>query len=158
MNPKDLKYTSTHEWVRLEGGTATVGITEHAAHALSDLVYLGLPSVGDKIAVGKSFGEIESVKAVSDLNAPVDGEVVEVNAALSDDLPTIIDAQAGAFGRIGERRQESEGVGGGACRSAHAPQGGQQDKRPEARAIGRNRSGDSAHGSSPSQDRCSNSL
>ena len=89
MNPKDLKYTPTHEWVRLEGGTATVGITEHAAHALSDLVYLGLPSVGDKIAVGKSFGEIESVKAVSDLNAPVDGEVVEVNAALSDDLPTI---------------------------------------------------------------------
>jgi len=89
MNPKDLKYTPTHEWVRLEGGTATVGITEHAAHALSDLVYLGLPSVGDKIAVGKSFGEIESVKAVSDLNAPVDGEVVEVNASLSDDLPTI---------------------------------------------------------------------
>ena len=89
MNPKDLKYTPTHEWVRLEGGTATVGITEHAAHALSDLVYLGLPSVGDKIAAGKSFGEIESVKAVSDLNAPVDGEVVEVNASLSDDLPTI---------------------------------------------------------------------
>jgi len=89
MNPKDLKYTSTHEWVRLEGGTATVGITEHAAHALSDLVYLGLPSVGDKIAAGKSFGEIESVKAVSDLNAPVDGEVVAVNDTLSDDLPTI---------------------------------------------------------------------
>jgi glycine cleavage system H protein len=89
MNPKDLKYTATHEWVRLEGGTATVGITEHAAHALSDLVYLGLPSVGDKIAAGKSFGEIESVKAVSDLNAPVDGEVVAVNDSLSDDLPTI---------------------------------------------------------------------
>jgi glycine cleavage system H protein len=89
MNPKDLKYTATHEWVRLEGGTATVGITEHAAHALSDLVYLGLPSVGDKIAAGKSFGEIESVKAVSDLNAPVDGVVVAVNDSLSDDLPTI---------------------------------------------------------------------
>jgi glycine cleavage system H protein len=89
MNPKDLKYTPTHEWVRLEGGTATVGITEHAAHALSDLVYLGLPAVGDKIAAGKSFGEIESVKAVSDLNAPVDGEVVAVNDGLSDDLPTI---------------------------------------------------------------------
>jgi len=89
MNPKDLKYTATHEWVRLEGGTATIGITEHAAHALSDLVYLGLPSVGDKLAAGTSFGEIESVKAVSDLNAPVSGEVVEVNAALADDLPTI---------------------------------------------------------------------
>ena len=89
MNPKDLKYTATHEWVRLEGGTATVGITEHAAHALSDLVYLGLPEVGAKITAGTSFGEIESVKAVSDLNAPVDGEVVEVNSALSDDLPTI---------------------------------------------------------------------
>ena len=89
MNPKELKYTATHEWVRLDGGTATVGITEHAAHALSDLVYLGLPAVGDKIAAGTSFGEIESVKAVSDLNAPVSGEVVEVNSALTDDLPTI---------------------------------------------------------------------
>jgi glycine cleavage system H protein len=89
MNPKDIKYTESHEWARLEGGIATVGITEHAAHNLSDLVYLGLPSVGDTVSAGASFGEIESVKAVSDLNSPVDGDVVEVNDALTDNLGTI---------------------------------------------------------------------
>ncbi len=89
MNPSDLKYTSTHEWVRLGGDTATIGITDHAAHSLSDLVYLGLPAVGAAVKAGQSFGEIESVKAVSDLNSPVDGEVVEVNEDLADDLGTI---------------------------------------------------------------------
>lgn len=86
MNPKDLKYTESHEWVRLAGDTATIGITEHAAHQLSDLVFLGLPKKGDKVSAGKALGEIESVKAVSDINSPVDGEVVEVNSALSDNL------------------------------------------------------------------------
>jgi len=89
MNPKDLKYTESHEWVRLAGDTATIGITEHAAHALSDLVYLGLPKKGDKVSVGKACGEIESVKAVSDINSPVDGEVIEVNSGLSDNLGDI---------------------------------------------------------------------
>ena len=89
MNPSDLKYTTTHEWVRLSGDTATIGITDHAAHSLSDLVYLGLPSVGASVKAGESFGEIESVKAVSDLNSPVDGEVIEVNSGLADDLTTI---------------------------------------------------------------------
>ena len=89
MNPKDLKYTESHEWVRMQGEIATIGITEHAAHALSDLVYLGLPAVGSKVTAGKSFGEIESVKAVSDLNSPVDGEVIEVNAELPDNLGSI---------------------------------------------------------------------
>ncbi len=88
-NPTDLKYTTSHEWARIAGGIATIGITDHAAHSLSDLVYLGLPEVGAKVAAGKSFGEIESVKAVSDLNSPVDGEVVEVNASLTDALSTI---------------------------------------------------------------------
>ena len=86
MNPQDLKYTESHEWVRLAGDTATIGITEHAAHQLSDLVFLGLPKKGDKVAAGKALGEIESVKAVSDINSPVDGEVVEVNSALTDNL------------------------------------------------------------------------
>jgi glycine cleavage system H protein len=86
MNPTDLKYTQSHEWMRLAGDTATIGITDHAAHALSDLVYLGLPKQGDKVAAGKAFGEIESVKAVSDINSPVDGEVVEVNSTLADNL------------------------------------------------------------------------
>ena len=89
MNPKDLKYTETHEWVRLAGDTVTLGITEHAAHALSDLVFLGLPKKGDKVSAGKACGEIESVKAVSDINSPVDGEVLEVNSALADSLGDI---------------------------------------------------------------------
>jgi glycine cleavage system H protein len=89
MNPKDLKYTESHEWARLQGDVETVGITAHAAHNLSDLVYLDLPDVGDSVSAGSSFGEIESVKAVSDLNSPVDGEVVEVNAGLTDSLATI---------------------------------------------------------------------
>jgi glycine cleavage system H protein len=89
MNPKDLKYTESHEWARLQGDVVTVGITAHAAHNLSDLVYLDLPDVGDTVNAGSSFGEIESVKAVSDLNSPVDGEVVEVNEGLTDSLATI---------------------------------------------------------------------
>lgn len=89
MNPTDLKYTSSHEWMRLAGDTATIGITDHAAHALSDLVFLGLPKKGDRVSAGKAFGEIESVKAVSDINSPVDGEVIEVNGALSDSLSDI---------------------------------------------------------------------
>ncbi|MBM3984114.1 MAG: glycine cleavage system protein GcvH [Planctomycetes bacterium] len=89
MNPTDLKYTTSHEWVRISGDTATIGITEHAAHALSDLVYLGLPKAGDKVTAGKALGEVESVKAVSDINSPVDGEVVEVHDALHDSLSDI---------------------------------------------------------------------
>ena len=89
MNPKDLKYTESHEWVRITGDVATIGITEHAAHALSDLVYLGLPKAGDKVSAGKALGEIESVKAVSDINSPVDGEILEVNGALADSLGDI---------------------------------------------------------------------
>jgi glycine cleavage system H protein len=89
MNPKDLKYTESHEWARLQGGEATIGITAHAAESLSDLVYLGLPAVGDTLTAGESLGEIESVKAVSDINSPVSGEVVAVNDALPDGLGTI---------------------------------------------------------------------
>jgi glycine cleavage system H protein len=89
VNPPDLKYTESHEWARIQGDVATIGITEHAAHALSDLVYLGLPAVGAKLNAGRSFGEIESVKAVSDLNSPVDGEVIEVNEELPDNLGSI---------------------------------------------------------------------
>ena len=96
MNPKDLKYTESHEWVRLAGDTATIGITEHAAHQLSDLVFLGLPRKGDKVSAGKALGEIESVKAVSDINSPVDGEVVEVNSGLSDNLG---DVNADPYGK-----------------------------------------------------------
>jgi len=88
-NPKDLKYTETHEWVRLDGKTATVGITAHAAEALSDLVFLDLPEAGDTVTAGSSFGEIESVKAVSELKSPVSGEILETNSGLPDSLGDI---------------------------------------------------------------------
>ena len=82
--PQDLQYTKTHEWVRQEGDTATVGITEHAQEELGDVVFVELPEEGDSFEAGDSFGTVESVKAVSDLYAPVAGEVVEVNSALED--------------------------------------------------------------------------
>jgi len=80
--PADLKYTKSHEWVRLENGTATVGITDFAQSELGDVVYVDLPEVGRVVQPGENFGSIESVKTVSDLYAPVGGEVVEVNPAL----------------------------------------------------------------------------
>ncbi len=80
--PADLKYTKDHEWVRLNGDTALVGVTDFAQRQLGDVVYLDLPDVGRTVTAGESFGSIESVKAVSDLFAPLSGEVVEVNEAL----------------------------------------------------------------------------
>lgn len=83
--PSDLKYTKEHEWVSLDGDVATIGITDYAQGELGDIVFVELPSVGENIAQMDSFGTIEAVKAVSDLYAPVSGEVVEVNEALEDD-------------------------------------------------------------------------
>ena len=82
--PTDLKYTKDHEWIRLDGGTGTVGITDFAQQQLGDVVYVELPEVGTQLTAGKVFGTIESVKAVSELYAPVSGEVLEVNAGLKD--------------------------------------------------------------------------
>ncbi len=92
MDPATLKYSTSHEWAHVDGDVATVGISDYAAKHLSDLVYLDLPEVGDIVTAGKPFGEIESVKAVSDLNAPVSGEVVEVNTELPDYLERIADS------------------------------------------------------------------
>ena len=80
--PAGLRYTEEHEWVKAEGGVIVVGITDHAQSSLGDVVFLELPDPGKKLAKGKAFGVVESVKAVSDLYAPVDGEVVEVNKEL----------------------------------------------------------------------------
>lgn len=91
--PADLKYSESHEWARLEGDVVTVGITAFAADQLSDITYVDLPRVGEATVAGQRFGEIESVKAVSDLNAPVSGEIVEVNEALNDD-PAVISTDA----------------------------------------------------------------
>ena len=83
MYPTDLKYTRDHEWVRLEGGQARVGITDYAQKQLGDVVYLELPEVGRTLKQGEVFGTIESVKAVSELYSPMAGEVVEVNASVA---------------------------------------------------------------------------
>ncbi len=80
--PDDLKYTKTHEWVRLDGDIATIGITDFAQSELGDIVYVDLPTVGRALSSGDTFGSVESVKTVSDIYAPVSGTVVEVNPAL----------------------------------------------------------------------------
>lgn len=82
--PADLKYTKDHEWLREDGALMVVGITQHAQDQLGDVVFVDLPAVGTKIVAGKTFGTVESVKAVSDLYAPISGEIVEINGALAD--------------------------------------------------------------------------
>jgi glycine cleavage system H protein len=82
MVPGDLRYTKDHEWVRVEGDTATIGVTEFAANQLGDVVFVDLPAAGKSVEQFATFGVVESVKAVSDLYAPVSGEVVEVNSEL----------------------------------------------------------------------------
>jgi glycine cleavage system H protein len=84
MYPSDLKYTNEHEWVRLDGGVATVGITDFAQKQLGDVVFVELPGVGSQVKQGDVFGTIESVKAVSELYAPLTGEVTEVNGDLTN--------------------------------------------------------------------------
>jgi len=83
--PEQLRYTAEHEWVAIDGRTASVGITEHAADALGDVVYVSPPTPGTKVTAGEPCGEIESTKSVSDLYSPVDGEVTDVNADIEDD-------------------------------------------------------------------------
>jgi glycine cleavage system H protein len=96
MDLESLKFAKTHEWVAVDGDIATIGITDFAVTALTDLVYVDLPAAGSQLTAGETFGEVESVKAVSDLYAPVSGEVVEVNDGLPDDLDALSDD---AFGR-----------------------------------------------------------
>ncbi|KAK3432361.1 hypothetical protein EUGRSUZ_E04249 [Eucalyptus grandis] len=81
---KDLKYYDSHEWVKVEGNSATVGITDHAQDHLGDVVFVELPEVGAPVTQGEGFGAVESVKATSDVNSPVTGKVVEVNEELSN--------------------------------------------------------------------------
>ena len=83
--PADLKYTQDHEWAKAEGNTITVGITDHAQSALGDVVFCELPAVGRALKAGETFGVVESIKAVSDLYAPVAGKVVAANSAIVDD-------------------------------------------------------------------------
>ena len=84
MYPQNFRYTKEHEWVLVEGDTGTIGITDHAQEELGDIVYVDLPHVGTRLETGKSLGSVESVKAVSDIYAPLSGEVLEVNSLLAD--------------------------------------------------------------------------
>ncbi len=81
--PADYKYTKEHEWLKLDGNTGTIGITDYAQNSLGDIVFVELPKVGQEITAGQTFGSVESVKAVSDLFAPISGTVTEVNQALN---------------------------------------------------------------------------
>jgi glycine cleavage system H protein len=106
--PEELQYTKSHEWVRTEGDTATIGITDYAQEELGDIVFVELPEEGATFDAGDSFGTVESVKAVSDLYAPVGGEVVEVNETLGDN-PEKINEDPYGDGWIVKLRVSDEG-------------------------------------------------
>ena len=95
--PADLKYAKSHEWVRVAGDTATVGITDHAQHELTDIVFVELPEVGRKLKAGEACAVVESVKTASDIYSPVSGEVVEVNKAATDN-PGLVNTEPYAGG------------------------------------------------------------
>ncbi len=95
--PADLKYAKSHEWVRVSGDTATVGITDHAQHELTDVVFIELPGVGRKVNAGEACAVVESVKTASDIYAPVSGEVIEINQPVVDD-PALVNREPFAGG------------------------------------------------------------
>ena len=96
MYPSDLKYDKEHEWVRVEGDTAIIGISHFAQDQLGEVVYVDLPASGDAVTAGETFGEIESVKSVSELYSPLDGEITAVNDALDDSPETVNEDPYGA--------------------------------------------------------------
>ena len=108
--PAELHYTPEHEWVALDGTTASIGITEYAAQQLGDVVYVSLPAPGTAVTAGEPCGEVESVKSVSDLYSPVDGEVAEINAELEGD-PSLVNAEPYAAGWLFRVRVPQDGDG-----------------------------------------------
>ena len=109
--PKELKYSKTHEWVRFqEDGTAYIGITDYAQDQLGDLVFVNLPSAGDSLQAGESFADVESVKAVSDVNSPVSGTVKEVNEALADAPEKMNEAPYDAWFVLAEEITDTDGL------------------------------------------------
>lgn len=111
MDPNQLKYAETHEWVSVDGDIATVGISSHAVEQLTDLVYMDLPAVGASVSSGNAFGEVESVKATSDLYSPVDGEVIEVNSTLPDNLDLLNSDPYGAGWIMKVRLSSHDSIG-----------------------------------------------
>jgi glycine cleavage system H protein len=95
--PSDLKYAKTHEWVRVSGDTATVGITDHAQHELTDIVFVELPAVGRQVKAGEACAVVESVKTASDIYSPVSGEILEVNQPVVDN-PALVNTDPHAAG------------------------------------------------------------
>ena len=114
--PADLRYTPEHEWVSVEGTSASVGITEYAAQQLGDVVFVSLPATGATVTAGEPCGEVESVKSVSDLYSPVDGEVIEVNTELEGD-PSLVNAEPYTAGWLFKVRVGQDGNGDAALPS-----------------------------------------
>jgi len=94
-HPKDLRYTESHEYLRVEGAVGTIGLSQHAVTELNELIFFELPEIGDSVTKGEPFGTVEAVKAVFDLNSPVSGEVTEVNQAAIDDAQSIAEDPQG---------------------------------------------------------------
>jgi glycine cleavage system H protein len=109
--PADYKYTKEHEWLKINGGTGVIGITDYAQNSLGDIVFVELPKVGSEISAGKTFGSVESVKAVSDLFAPVSGTVTEVNEALNT-APEQVNKDANATWMIKVSLKDPNEAGG----------------------------------------------
>lgn len=107
MYPEDYRYTKEHEWIKKEGSKATIGITDFAQKELGDIVYVDLPATGKKYKVGESFGSIESVKAVSDIYAPVSMEVIAVNSEIVD-KPELINTDAHEKGWLVQVQMQNE--------------------------------------------------
>jgi glycine cleavage system H protein len=112
MHPSDYRYTKEHEWVKAEGATGTIGITDYAQAELGDVVFVELPKVGTQLKSGQSFGTVESVKAVSEIFSPVSGEVLETNSALADSPEKINQDPHGAGWLVKVRLANSKEVAG----------------------------------------------
>ncbi|MCD8021541.1 MAG: glycine cleavage system protein GcvH [Lachnospiraceae bacterium] len=107
--PKELRYSKSHEWVCIEDGVATIGLTDYAQHELGDLVFVNLPEEGDELVTGEALGDVESVKAVSDVYSPVSGTVLEINEELLDHPEMINEAPYDAwFVKVGSLTEEEE--------------------------------------------------
>ena len=122
--PVDLKYSKSHEWIRYEDGVAIIGISDFAQDALGDVVFVNLPVVGDDVTAGESFGDVESVKAVSDLISPVSGIVLEVNEELEDSPENLNSDPYGAWIIRVEQVTDSEDLLDAAAYEAHCAEEG----------------------------------
>ena len=122
--PVDLKYSKSHEWIKYEDGIAVIGISDFAQDALGDVVFVNLPAVGDEVTAGESFGDVESVKAVSDLISPVSGIVLEVNEDLEDAPESLNEDPYGAWIIKVENVTEEEELLDAAAYEAHCAEEG----------------------------------